>query len=437
MSTRYLFKRKSSDRWYVRLQPPGHKLVERSLGTSDKAAAEIAAADLIKQHKAFMYQRRQARVARIVHGPWVHEHTPGLHALPDGGHVLATDTTLTFTDAVGKITGTRPNGGPMIYLTGAPLSAANEFKALDDAWEGRIGEGPVPTDRPRFVAAKSGDDDKLLETYITHAALSKTRETQAREMWRIFRTVVDKPLDKCNRDDGREVVKYLEKEKPLKSTTLKRYMVPLIAIVNLAIDEGKHAGVNPFANCVPNRDDEEERDAFSDDDMKLIRANLHMLSSQDQLLVRVLATTGVDRGEAFSIASEKIEDGIRYCEVGTKTAHRPRRIPFPRELLPHLPKAVKGPLLTGRMDNAGKRLQAWLTDIGVINPNDGRFIAPMHSFRHRAKNRLRLATKDNELRDAIGGWTTGKKNSGRKYGNKHGAGYPIAVLRKTIDKIGF
>ncbi len=74
---------------------------------------------------------------------------------------------------------------------------------------------------------------------------------QAREMWRIFRTVVDKPIARCDRDDRREVVKHLEKDKAPKSTTLKRYMVPLIAIVNLAIDEGKHTGINPFANCVP------------------------------------------------------------------------------------------------------------------------------------------------------------------------------------------
>ena len=164
---RYLFKRKGSDNWYVRLQPPGQKLVERSLGTSDKGAAELAAADVVKQHRAFMYQRRQARVASVVHGPWLHEQAPGLHTLPEGGHVLATETTLTFTDAAGKITSTRPNGGPAIYLTGAPLSAAQTFKALDDAWDGKIGEGPIETDRPKFVAAKSSDDDVLLETYIT------------------------------------------------------------------------------------------------------------------------------------------------------------------------------------------------------------------------------------------------------------------------------
>src|SRR5579872_6208141 len=100
---RYLYQRKRGGNYYVRLQPPGQELVERSLGTPDLKAAEIAAADLIKQHKAFMYQRRQARVANVVHGPWNHEYTPGLHTLPDGGHVMATETTLTFTDKGGQI----------------------------------------------------------------------------------------------------------------------------------------------------------------------------------------------------------------------------------------------------------------------------------------------------------------------------------------------
>ena len=438
MSTRYLFKRKGSDNYYIRLQPPGQKLVERSLGTPDLKAAEIAAADLVKHHRAFLYQRRQSRVASVVRGPWNHEYPPGLHTLPDGGHVMATETTLTFTDKGGQITGTRPNGGPAIYLTGAQLPAALEFKAFDDAHDGKIGEGPIPTERPKFLAVKASADDAILETYLRQKCITGYREQEARDMWRIFRTVVGKPLKDCSRDDGRVIVAHLEDQadEPLKSATLRRRMVPLIAAVNLAIDEGKHTGINPFAACVPDRDDEAERDAFDDNDMKIIRANLHKLNANDQLLLCIVATTGLDRGEAFSIASEKTEDGIRYCEVGTKTAHRPRRIPFPEALLPHLPKKITGPLLTGRRNSATKRLRQFLTDIGVINDHDGRNLAPNHSFRHRAKNRLRRAVPDAELRDAIGGWTTGKKNSGRKYGNKHGAGYPIKVLKAAIDEIG-
>jgi integrase len=435
MRSQYLFKRKGSDNYYVRLQPPGQRLIERSLGTSDLRAAEIAAADLVKQHKAFMYQRRQARVTRVVHGPWIHEHPPGLHALPDGSHVLATEMILTFTDAAGKITGTRPNGGPAIYLTGAQLPAAREFKALDDAWSGAIGEGPIENERPKFVAAKSHADDVFLETYLKQKCVTGYRETEAREIWRIFRTVVDKPLRECTRADGRDIVAYLEDQadddEPLKSATLRRRMVPLVAAVNLAIDEGK-LKFNPFSSVVPDRKDEDERAPFDDDDMKLIRVNLHRLDPNDQLLLRVLATTGMRRGEAFEIASEQTEDGIRYCTVGTKTLQSLRRIPFPKDLLPQLPKKITGPLITGRKDSASKRLRKFLRDIGITDPDK----APMHSFRHRAANRLRRAVPDEALREAIGGWAGGKKKTSRKYGNKHGRGFPIKMLKAAMDKIG-
>ena len=50
---------------------------------------------------------------------------------------------------------------------------------------------------------------------------------------------------------------------------------------------------------VPDRKDEDERDAFDDDDVKKIKANLHKLDANDQLLLRIVATMGLRRGEAF------------------------------------------------------------------------------------------------------------------------------------------
>jgi integrase len=253
-------------------------------------------------------------------------------------------------------------------------------------------------------------------------------------MWRIFRTVVDKPLAKCDRDDGRKIVAHLEarSDKPLKSATLRRYMVPLIATVTLAIKESK-LRFNPFVSVVEDREDADEREAFDDDDMKLMRAGLHRLDEHDQLIVRVLATTGMRRGEAFEIDHEKTDDGIRYCEVGTKTDASYRRVPFPKDLLPYLPEKITGPLFTGRKDGATKRLGKWLSEIGV-NDDDK---APMHSFRHRAARRMRDASIAEDVREAIGGWANGKgKKTSRKYGNKHGKGYAISILREAIDKIG-
>jgi integrase len=411
---RYLFKRKGSDNWYVRLQPPGEKVIEKSLGTPDLKLADIAAADEIKRHKQFMYARRLARLPRVT-AQWVPAFAPGMH---EG--FFATERELRDL-ATGAIIG--PNGGPAEILTPAPINGPS-FEAYDAA-KAR----PTPS-------VKNGDDD-LLETYLTHNGITGLPERQARDMWHIFKTVVKKPLRSCTRDDGRAIVAYMkdqaDEDEPPKSATLRRRMVPLVATVNLAISEGRLV-FNPFAGCVAVRDDEDEREPFNDDDMKIIRAELHRLSENDQLLVHVLATTGVRRGEAFEIDREEIEDGIRFVTIGTKTPQSLRRIPFPADLLPYLPPKITGQLITGRMDTAGKRLRAWLTEIGIADPDK----APMHSFRHRAARRLRAAGVPEDVREAVGGWANGKKKKpSRKYGNKHGAGYPLSLLKEAIDKIGF
>jgi integrase len=409
---RYLFRRKDSNNLYVRLQPPGQKIIERSLGTSDVKAAEIAAADLIKRHKMTMYGRRLARLPRVT-AQWLPAYAPGMH---DG--FFATERELRDL-TTGAVIG--PNGGPAELLTPAPRGGPS-FEAYDHAK--RVAPPPA-----------KGTDDDLLETYITHNGITGLPAKQARDIWHVFRTVVNKPLKQCTRKDGRAIIAYLEEQAggEIKSATLRRRMVPLIATVNLAIEEDLLT-FNPFSSVVPVRDDEDERDAFNDDDMKLIRANLHRLSENDQLLVRLVATSGIRRGEAFEIDREEIEDGIRFVTIGTKTPQSLRRVPLPADLLPYLPKKITGQLITGRMDSAGKRLREWLGEIGITDPDK----APMHSFRHRAAKRLRAAGVPEDVREAVGGWANGKKKKpSRKYGNKHGAGYPLSVLKEAIDKIGF
>ena len=340
--------------------------------------------------------------------------------------------------ATGKVLG--PNGGPAEILTPAPLDGIPSFEAYDAA-------------KARPTPAVKGSDDDLLETYLKHNGITGLPEKQARDIWHIFKTFVNKPIAKCTRDDGRALVAYLEEqaggEEKIKSATLRRRMVPLVATVNLAIKDGKLT-FNPFSSVVPDRDDEDERDPFTEDDIALMRANLHSLSESDQLLVRLLATTGVRRGEAFEIDREEIEDGIRFATIGTKTPQSLRRVPFPADLIVFLPKPkITGQLIPGRMDSAGKRLGKWMYEIGIVGIPDpdktdedkapGELNkAPMHSFRHRAAQRLRAAIPDESLREAVGGWANGKrKKSSRKYGNKHGAGFPITKLKEAIDKIGF
>ena len=442
---RYLFKRKDSDNWYVRLQPPGEKVIERSLGTSDVKAAELAADKLIHDHKRLMYQRRSIRTIRRAVTPfWDSTHKKlGLQVIeirdPESGAFIGPKqvfiTEREIRDAeTGAFIG--PNGGPAELLSPAPRGGQPSFEAYDDAK--RVAAPPT----------KGGDDD-LLETYIKHNGLTGLPERQARSIWYTFKTVVNKPLKQCTRDDGRAIIAHLEKDGEVKSATLRRRMVPLIATVNLAIDEGKLA-FNPFSGVVPVRDDEDERDPFTEDDIALMRANLHRLSESDQLLVRLLATTGMRRGEAFEIDREEIEDGIRFVTIGANKGAGKRRVPFPADLIDFLPKPkITGQLIPGRMDSAGKRLSKWMVEIGIEgitdpdkadDPDKAADLdkAPMHSFRHRAAKRMRAASIPEDVREAVGGWANGKrKKQSRKYANKHGAGYPLSVLKEAIDKIGF
>ena len=118
--------------------------------------------------------------------------------------------------------------------------------------------------------------------------------------------------------------------------------------------------------------------------MKPIKRNLARLDKADQLLVRLLASTGMRLSEAFEIDGEEKERGVRYVIVGKKTEQSLRRVPLPAAVLPYLPKSIKGPLFdrsknADPSDAASKRLNRFLDDCGIV---DKRKV--VHSFRHRA-----------------------------------------------------
>ena len=120
--------------------------------------------------------------------------------------------------------------------------------------------------------------------------------------------------------------------------------------------------------------------------MKLARAKLSDLDEEDQLLFLVLASTGMRLSEAFEIEQEFEERGCRFTIVGTKSATSKRRVPFPRVLIPYLPKRVSRPLFTGSIPAASKRLNRFLDHSGIDDPDK-----VVHSLRHRAQDRLRAA----------------------------------------------
>ena len=135
--------------------------------------------------------------------------------------------------------------------------------------------------------------------------------------------------------------------------------------------------------------------------MKAIKRNLARLDKSDQLLVRLLASTGMRISEAFEIDGEEKERGVRYVIIGKKTEQSLRRVPLPAAVLPYLPKSIMGPLFdrsknADPSDAASKRLNRFLDDCGIVDPRK-----VVHSFRHRAQDRLRAAECPEDIRWSI------------------------------------
>jgi integrase len=413
----YLFQRPGSRNWWIKLQAPG-KRTEKSLGTSDRRQAEILALPLIGEHKAALLAAKLH-----VETAWRREYEPGLHDGPNGERIAATERELSFYDGTGKLLRTEPNGGPSFQLVGGPLTVRSLAEAFLDADFG----DDDPSPRRKKPPAK-GSDDALLETYLTHNNITGYYEREARDTWATFKSLCDKPLKDCDRDDGRKLVAFYEAQKS-KSATIKKRIGWLRAFVNLAIDEG-HLKFNPFTRVVPKREDELEREKFTVADMRTIRRNLHQLDKNDQVLVRLLASTGMRLAEAYEIDNEKKERGVRYVKIGTKTEQSERRVPFPEAVLPFLPKKIAEPLFKRDAADpesaASKRLNRFLRDCGITDR-----AKVIHSFRHRAQDRLRAFECPQDIRWAILGHE--KKTVAESYGE----GHPVPKLKKWIDKIGF
>jgi integrase len=402
----YLFQRPGSQNWWIKLQAPSN--IERSLGTPDRAQAYILALPMIAEHKAKLLEAQPR-----FHLVWRHRYEPGQeHVTPEGERIIADDRELIFLDPNGAIVRKERNGK---LAFAEPFPSLREQKVIvrrEDAAR-------------RTVRAANTDDD-MIETYLKHKNLAKYFEREARAVWALYKDLTDsKPLKDATRDDGRKLVDHFEKE-GLKTASIQKKVGWLIAAVNLAIDEGKLT-FNPFSKIVRDRDDKERRFPLSEADIRNLKRNLHTLGKDDQLLFRMLASTGMRLSEAFNIDGELKEKGVRYIIIGRKTSQSLRRVPLPADVLPHLPKQIQGQLFKAEpRGQASKRLMRFLRSAGIDDPRK-----VVHSLRHRAQDRLRAAGCAEDVRWAILGHEKDTVAAG------YGAGFPVPMLRKWIDKIGF
>jgi integrase len=371
---------------------------------------------MVAEHKARLLEARPR-----IEPTWRHDYAPGReHLGPDGERIFATDRELYYLDAKGVTIRTTTNGGPAFRLSSAPrlglfVPVPVEMLPIE------VEDG---AERPIARAVKNSDD-AILETYLNHAGIVGYFRREAETVWALYKQLTDNmPLKDASRDDGRKLVAHFEGQ-GLKSATVEKKIMWLRAAVNLAIDEGQ-LKFNPFSSIVPKRNDKTVRLPLSDADIKNAKLSLDRLDHGDQMLFRLLATTGMRLSEAFEIEDELKERGCRYVIVGKKTDQSERRVPLPAGVLPYLPKVINVPLFEGKASQASKRLNRFLNECGIV---DRRKV--VHSLRHRAQDRLRAAGCPEDTRWAILG------HEERTVAAGYGEGFPVPFLKRWIDKIGF
>jgi integrase len=367
---------------------------------------------MIAEHKAKLLAARPR-----IEPTWLHESEPDrLYVGKNGSRVMATQRELLYLDANGNVIRRRPNGGPGHQIVGLERRLGIPFPVP-------IAIDPDAPERPK-LAIKNGDD-VIFDTYLEQASITGYFEREARSVWALYKQLTNnRPLKDATRDDGRKIAAYFS-DQGIKSATIRKKLMWLAAAVNLAIGDGI-LKFNPFSGVVAKRNDEQMRLPLDDADIRNIKHNLGSLHNSDQLLIRLLATTGMRLSEAFEIDCDRKERGCRYVIVGSKTPQSRRRVPLPSCALAHLPESITGPLFQGGAHAASKRLNRFLNQIGIA---DRRKV--VHSFRHRAQDRLRAAGCPEDVRWALLG------HEKRTVAAGYGAGFPVPLLRQWIDYIGF
>jgi hypothetical protein len=311
--------------WYVKVRHGG-KRVEVSLRTTDKTQAQLNAVPYIVEHRRALLEAKPV---------WetVHKLAPRSEVyIVDGQTVIATDTHLITINADGT---TRQEPNVMQVVSSIPRLGL--FLPVE------MPTNPDFVAPPKQTGVVADPDDALFDYYLQHGGLTGHALNEAKQTWVIFKRLVNKPLKSCSREDGRKLAAHLAAsgaKGKRSSATVKKQVGRLCAAVNLAIKDGREIdgkvggprwSFNPFSGVATQGKDKVKRKPFSPDDIELIKANFDKLDKHDQLLARVLATTGLRLSEAISINSEEApEHGVRFCIVAddgkTEASHPPNLV---------------------------------------------------------------------------------------------------------------
>lgn len=417
---KYLFKRRQSQNWYVRLQNVeinGHvyKSFEKSLGTPDIDLARIRADKLIYEHRIRLFTKKQSNNGRYEHR--LKYDINKITKLLDGSTIIADEKDAKLFDRNGTFVKSEPNEKIVVYQ--ATPENDNERKLLN-RFMGETGQ-----------SVKTPND--IITSWVKENNVSARIAKDGRRTYEQFISFIKgKDISDCNRTEVKLFANYLS-DNGMKSATVAKKLSFLRAACNIAVDDNKMKS-NPFVRIPLRKDDSLQRLPLSAADMIKARQNLGILTEHDQLLWVWLASTGMRLSEAFQITEEFEENSIRYIIVGTKTKSSRRRKPIPQAVIDFGQGPITSSVFDGRPAAASHRLLGFLRRLEISYDNEaktGNKSKVVHSLRHRAKDRLRASRCPLELQYELLGHEV--LTVARGYGN----GSPLEILKEAIDQVSY
>lgn len=404
----HIRKRSGSKNYYLRLQYPepmwsefGHERMI-SLRTADRAEAEMLAAPYIAQHKALLMVREKFAGTFAASGI-KRQYDDGETVLADGTKVIASGPTIITIKPDGTVkTGVNP-----LQETFTVKFNSTEIKTLK---KGGMTKRKAPN--------KCFD---ILDFWISENKVEPYRAKMAiQNMEDILEMAGNPSPDKLTRDHIRDWAKK-QADAGAKTSTIQAKIASLNAAFNLAVKENKIAK-NPFSSLkISVGAESDKRLPIEDDDLVKMRGQYPNMTKQDIFVWRLLCLTGMRLDEAFQISEIKTENGCDYFIVGSKTDSSLRRVPVPAPLTKDFANHSK---LEGTSAACSKRILRAMRNAGICENK------VVHSLRHRAKDRLRIAECPTDIQLQLLGHEIKTVASG------YGTGYPVNVLAKWQKFIG-
>lgn len=282
-----------------------------------------------------------------------------------------------------------------------------------------------------------------LETHHKGASES-LRKTSSLAINGLISAVGDKTIEALSRADGRAYIT-AQRARGAATTTVRRYLRSIVAILNHYFREHEIDRTNPFAGLpiAGEGEDAEEREPFTSDELASMQTMCRAADDEPRWLLAMLSDVGDRLAGIGGLALDdiKLEADIPHVVFTPhpwrpldKSAATKRSVPLTGAALWAAKRIVetaqKGQqfafprYVTGGQFNtnsASATLRKWLRSNGLDHT--------AHDLRHTMRDRLREVQCPEEIIDAIGGWA--RKTVGQGYGK----GYSLKVLHEWLGKV--